>query len=290
MPKTNETYVPLSRGLLDHLPDMSGLELKIYVAFLLIANPFDRRGAKKGSLSMSSTEIAELLGADRGNVSRAIKCLSEKGYIGVERSGKNQHRTTTYTIKKYKNVSDFAAVSAAVSAAVELTPAKTAALQQHDSSTTAAEPEDASVNACLQPYKNIENIENNNKSTTVPPNPPKGEPIPYQKIVSLYNEICVSLPKVQQVEARKRDIAARWKSNPSLETFEGVFRRAEESDFLSGRTDRWRGASFDWLMNAKNFAKVIEGNYDNRQVTTGSQQMPRAFRSLIEMQEGDMTL
>ena len=122
----------------------------------------------------------------------------------------------------------------------------------------------------------------------VPPNPPlKGRAVPYQKIVSLYNEICVSMPRVRKLDERKRDIAARWKANPSLETFEDVFRRAEASDFLAGRTDRWQGANFDWLMKPKNFIKVLEGNYSNRSGTSRRQphgDIPRGFQSLINIE------
>ena len=41
-----------------------------------------------------------------------------------------------------------------------------------------------------------------------------------------------------------------------------AFELAEESDFLSGRNGTWN-ASFDWLMNDTNLAKVLDGNYKN---------------------------
>ena len=43
-----------------------------------------------------------------------------------------------------------------------------------------------------------------------------------------------------------------------------MFTKAESSDFLKGSNSKdWR-ASFDWLMKDSNFAKVLEGNYDNK--------------------------
>ena len=49
-----------------------------------------------------------------------------------------------------------------------------------------------------------------------------------------------------------------------LEMLEEVFRKAEASDFLTGKSkEKWR-ASFDWILNETNFIKILEGNYDNK--------------------------
>jgi hypothetical protein len=42
------------------------------------------------------------------------------------------------------------------------------------------------------------------------------------------------------------------------------FQKAEASDFLSGRSGKWAGCSFDWIVNYNNFVKLLEGNYDNK--------------------------
>lgn len=87
---------------------------------------------------------------------------------------------------------------------------------------------------------------------------------PYKKIVDLYNEICVSLPKVKTLsENRKRAIKERARKY-TLDDFENLFRKAEESDFLRGNnTSQWC-ATFDWLIKESNMAKVFDGNYDNK--------------------------
>lgn len=36
----------------------------------------------------------------------------------------------------------------------------------------------------------------------------------------------------------------------------------EASAFLQGKAGEWNGATFDWLVNEDNFAKITEGNYD----------------------------
>ena len=92
------------------------------------------------------------------------------------------------------------------------------------------------------------------------------EKIPYQRIVEMYNSICVSLPKVEQItEKRRRHIRVAWKNfKGDLTKFEEVFRRAEESDFLTGRSGKWTGCNFDWLIIYNNMVKVLEGTYDNK--------------------------
>lgn len=91
-----------------------------------------------------------------------------------------------------------------------------------------------------------------------------GDKIDYQQITELYNEICKSLPKVTKLsDSRKRAIKARLKSY-SVEDLKKAFELAEGSDFISGRSGKWNGASFDWLMNETNLVKVLEGNYQNK--------------------------
>lgn len=86
------------------------------------------------------------------------------------------------------------------------------------------------------------------------------------QITKLYNEICKDLPKVRTLTAkRRRDVQVRMRRYSS-EDFAKVFKKAQESDFLCGRNDRAWTANFDWLMNESNMAKVLEGNYDNKNV------------------------
>lgn len=85
-----------------------------------------------------------------------------------------------------------------------------------------------------------------------------------QQVVDLYRSICVSYPSVKTLsEARKKAIRARLKVY-SLEDFRKMFEKAEGSAFLKGANNRNWSANFDWLMKDANFAKVIDGNYDNK--------------------------
>ena len=83
-------------------------------------------------------------------------------------------------------------------------------------------------------------------------------------IFELYNRICRSYPRITQYsEARKKAVKASLKKY-NLKDFERLFKKAESSDFLKGKIKcDWR-ATFDWLINDTNMAKVLDGNYDNR--------------------------
>lgn len=94
---------------------------------------------------------------------------------------------------------------------------------------------------------------------------------PCDGVVRLWNEVCTSLPKVLRLsDARKEKVKARlkeWGGNDPekmLDNARSLFLRIERSDFLTGRSGKWKGASFDWIFDSRNnWIKVMEGNYDN---------------------------
>lgn len=112
---------------------------------------------------------------------------------------------------------------------------------------------------------------NGGESPAPPPPSPPPDTTPYMDIVGMYHSICVSYPKLRSVSVqRKRAIAARWREyEHNLDIFRELFQRAEQSPFLKGRNKKNWAADFNWLMNAENMAKVLEGNYDDN--TTGGQ-------------------
>ena len=104
---------------------------------------------------------------------------------------------------------------------------------------------------------------------------------PYQDIVALWNEICGSyLPKVKTLNDNRRQ-----KIKCRLDEFGGdskedwlahakeLFERIIASDFLRGGNGSGWTATFDWVFeNAKNWVKVVEGNYDNNRGARSAQQ------------------
>ena len=90
------------------------------------------------------------------------------------------------------------------------------------------------------------------------------ERIDYQLIVDMYNDICISFPRLTVLsDKRKKAIKARLNTY-TVEQFKEMFTKAEESNFLKGANDRNWQPNFDWLISDGNFAKVLDGNYDNR--------------------------
>ncbi len=90
--------------------------------------------------------------------------------------------------------------------------------------------------------------------------------IDYMAIKAMYNELCPSLPScVAMSEARKKAIKARFTSGYTMEHFRMLFLKAEASGFLKGRNGNNWVASFDWLIKDSSMAKVLGGNYDDRQ-------------------------
>jgi hypothetical protein len=89
--------------------------------------------------------------------------------------------------------------------------------------------------------------------------------VDYQQIADLYNTICKSFPRCTTLsEKRKKAINARLKTY-SVDDIKRCFEKAEQSNFLKGGNNRNWSANFDWLMSDSNMAKVLDGNYDNRE-------------------------
>ena len=93
----------------------------------------------------------------------------------------------------------------------------------------------------------------------------KREKINYQLIADMYNETCVSFPRLKSLsDSRKKAIKARLNTY-SEEDFKTLFQKAEASNFLKGTNNRNWMATFDWLIKDTNMAKVLDGNYDNKE-------------------------
>ena len=89
--------------------------------------------------------------------------------------------------------------------------------------------------------------------------------IDYQQIADLYNETCVSFPRLTKLsDSRKKAIRARLKQY-SVDDFQRMFELAESSDFLKGKNDRNWSATFDWMVKDANMAKILDGNYADKQ-------------------------
>ena len=105
----------------------------------------------------------------------------------------------------------------------------------------------------------------------------RGNRVDYQQIADMYNATCVSFPRLTRLsEKRKRAIKARLRKY-SIDDIKRGFELAEESDFLKGENNRNWSATFDWMMNDANMAKILDGNYKNKDA---KQSKPPVSRNL----------
>jgi uncharacterized protein YdaU (DUF1376 family) len=67
--------------------------------------------------------------------------------------------------------------------------------------------------------------------------------------------------------AAKRKDGSRYATNreEALDWFGRFFAYVSRSDFLSGRSGKWSACNLGWLLKAENFAKVVQGHYENRE-------------------------
>lgn len=104
---------------------------------------------------------------------------------------------------------------------------------------------------------------------------------PHEKILALYAEHLPVLPQPRiWNDKRRKLLASRWKfiltnkntknvpfatdEESGLAFFNKYFSYVAGCDFLMGRKTAWN-ADLPWLLEAENFAKVIEGNYQNKE-------------------------
>jgi uncharacterized protein YdaU (DUF1376 family) len=94
------------------------------------------------------------------------------------------------------------------------------------------------------------------------------EPFPISEAVEIYNATAEATgwPKVQKLSpARSQALKARLRDCGGIDGWRIAMDKGKASDFLTGRTPNpWTGCGFDWITKQANFAKLMEGNYDNR--------------------------
>ena len=106
-----------------------------------------------------------------------------------------------------------------------------------------------------RPIKDTNNNVNNDNNV---------DNINYQQIADMYNDTCVSFPRLTKLsEKRKKAIKARLKTY-TLDDLKKLFEMAESSSFLKGQNNHNWSATFDWLISDGNMAKVLDGNYSNK--------------------------
>lgn len=84
--------------------------------------------------------------------------------------------------------------------------------------------------------------------------------------LKLYNDLCPSLPKVRTLSDKRKSLINKLYKNHSKAEIQECLEKCEASDFLAGYSSDWR-ANLDWIIEDKNFCKILDGNYDNHKAT-----------------------
>ena len=118
----------------------------------------------------------------------------------------------------------------------------------------------------------------------------KADPIDYQSIFDAYNSICTSMPPVETFsESRKKAIRSMLRTR-SPDEVKQLFARAQASPFLTGTNDTGWRASFDWIMNQSNAAKILEGNYDRMKIGYNASWAARRKVKSVTTEKGAITM
>ena len=104
-------------------------------------------------------------------------------------------------------------------------------------------------------------------------------PCPHSEILAAYAEALPELPQPRIWDgAREKGLTSRWRwvisdlqahgkphdSAAGIAFFRRMFGYIRESDFLMGRGNSAWSADLGWIVKAENFAKIIQGNYENK--------------------------
>ena len=115
--------------------------------------------------------------------------------------------------------------------------------------------------------------------------PDKLPPCPHDQLIDLFCQHLPALPQPKKELWEGKNAEAmrqRWKwvltakkrngeryattKSEAIEWFIRYFSHIEKSDFLTGKNGKFSACDLGWLLKADNFAKVLQGNYDNRAV------------------------
>lgn len=100
--------------------------------------------------------------------------------------------------------------------------------------------------------------------------------------LSLYHEICVSLPKVRSVTDKRKKAIKALLAKVSLEEIKEAFEKVERTPFLKGKNDRGWKATIDFLVKHDNIIKILEGFYESVNQPATKSEQPEAPKNWWE--------
>ena len=83
----------------------------------------------------------------------------------------------------------------------------------------------------------------------------------FVKILQLWNSIN-GVTQIKKLTDERKEKLASLLSDYEMKDFEKVKENINASEFLKGKNSQMWFITFDWLIEVKNFCKVLEGNYN----------------------------
>lgn len=109
--------------------------------------------------------------------------------------------------------------------------------------------------------------------------------IDYTSLMYSFNRICIYLNTVDEMtDSRKRAVDNATEILGDI-TFEELFTRVQNSDFLSGKNGKWYGCNFDWILKPENLKKILSGAYDNPAPKPAPRQNPSPRNTSYDIKE-----
>ena len=102
-----------------------------------------------------------------------------------------------------------------------------------------------------------------------------------QNIVDLFNSICVSFPSVLVVSNSQESKIQKSLERYGVENIKQCFEIAESTPKLKGRNNIDWTASFDWLIDENNIAKVLNGNFSEKKDEFIEAALARGFEDSV---------
>ena len=90
------------------------------------------------------------------------------------------------------------------------------------------------------------------------------------EILSLFRRCCPSVAVDLSDGTVSKEDVDRAQSALCGQSFEELFKKVQRSDFLTGRSGKWKGCTFRWVLLPGNIARILRGMYDNPRAPTSS--------------------
>jgi len=116
----------------------------------------------------------------------------------------------------------------------------------------------------------VKPIQSSNEDLSVSPKKPP--PCPHSEIIAVYHKRLPGLKRVAesrwQGSSRAANLARRWSEDPrhrEIDFWDWFFSIVAADDFYSGRSGKWSGCDLGWLLERKNFDKIIDLGVSSQQ-------------------------